>query len=288
MTNPVIIVKNLAYSYNSGLMEKVALRGINLEIGRGSCVAIVGTNGSGKTTLVQNFNGLLRPTRGTVLVNDINVGAKGVDLRQLRQRVGLLFQLAETQLFGRTVFEDVAFGPRQMRMGKAEVRSRVVSALDIVGLPFLKYGTRSPFELSGGERRRIALAGVLAMSPEVLILDEISVGLDGEGRAALYSYLRAIRKKRNVTIVLVSHDMTEVAALADWVFVLHQGQLVLQGEPRTVFAQGERLRTWGLAVPPLSELLTVLRTRGAAIPADVVTVDEAVAWFALQKKHNGK
>jgi len=288
MTNPVIIVKNLAYSYNSGLMEKVALRGINLEIGRGSCVAIVGTNGSGKTTLVQHFNGLLRPTRGTVLVNDINVGAKGVDLRQLRQRVGLLFQLAETQLFGRTVFEDVAFGPRQMRMGKAEVRSRVVSALDIVGLPFLKYGTRSPFELSGGERRRIALAGVLAMSPEVLILDEISVGLDGEGRAALYSYLRAIRKKRNVTIVLVSHDMTEVAALADWVFVLHQGQLVLQGEPRTVFAQGERLRTWGLAVPPLSELLTVLRTRGAAIPADVVTVDEAVAWFALQKKHNGK
>jgi len=287
MTNPVIIVKNLAYSYNSGLMEKVALRGINLEIGRGSCVAIVGTNGSGKTTLVQHFNGLLRPTRGTVLVNDINVGAKGVDLRQLRQRVGLLFQLAETQLFGRTVFEDVAFGPRQMRMGKAEVRSRVVSALDIVGLPFLKYGTRSPFELSGGERRRIALAGVLAMSPEVLILDEISVGLDGEGRAALYSYLRAIRKKRNVTIVLVSHDMTEVAALADWVFVLHQGQLVLQGEPRTVFAQGERLRTWGLAVPPLSELLTVLRTRGAAIPADVVTVDEAVAWFALQKKHNG-
>ena len=288
MTNPVIIVKNLAYSYNSGLMEKVALRDINLEIGRGSCVAIVGTNGSGKTTLVQHFNGLLRPTRGTVLVNDINVGAKGVDLRQLRQRVGLLFQLAETQLFGRTVFEDVAFGPRQMRMGKAEVRSRVVSALDIVGLPFLKYGTRSPFELSGGERRRIALAGVLAMSPEVLILDEISVGLDGEGRAALYSYLRAIRKKRNVTIVLVSHDMTEVAALADWVFVLHQGQLVLQGEPRTVFAQGERLRTWGLAVPPLSELLTVLRTRGAAIPADVVTVDEAVAWFALQKKHNGK
>ena len=288
MINPVIIVKNLAYSYNSGLMEKVALRDINLEIGRGSCVAIVGTNGSGKTTLVQHFNGLLRPTRGTVLVNDINVGAKGVDLRQLRQRVGLLFQLAETQLFGRTVFEDVAFGPRQMRMGKAEVRSRVVSALDIVGLPFLKYGTRSPFELSGGERRRIALAGVLAMSPEVLILDEISVGLDGEGRAALYSYLRAIRKKRNVTIVLVSHDMTEVAALADWVFVLYQGQLVLQGEPRTVFAQGERLLTWGLAVPPLSELLTALRTRGAAIPADVVTVDEAVTWFALQKKHNGK
>ncbi len=283
MINPIIVTKNLTYTYKVGV-AKAALTDVNLEIARGSCVALVGTNGSGKTTLVQHFNGLLRPTHGTVYVNGVNVGTKGIDLRALRHKVGLLFQMAETQLFGRTVFEDVAFGPRQMRMGKAEVRARVVSALDIVGLPFLQYGSRAPFDLSGGERRRIALAGVLAMSPEVLILDEISVGLDGDGRAALYAYLRTIRKKRNVTIVLVSHDMTEVAALADRVIVLHQGRIVMQGEPRTVFAQGEQLRAWELAVPPLSELFTQLRANGIAVPQETLTVDEAVKWFAQRKR----
>lgn len=278
--NPIIVTRHLSHIYLWGQIQKKALDDINLEIAQGSCVAIVGVNGSGKTTLVQHFNGLLRPTEGTVLVDGIDVSAKGVDLRALRQRVGMLFQLPETQLFGRTVFEDVAFGPRRMHLSRLEVRSRVIGALETVGLPHRDYALRSPYDLSGGQRRRVALAGVLAMLPEVLVLDEVSMGLDGEGRAEFYSYLRRIREERGVTIILVSHDMTEVAAMVDWVFVLHDGQLVMQGTPRSVFAGGEQLRTWGLAVPPLSQLLMLLRKQGVAIPEGTLTIDEAFACLA--------
>ena len=278
--NPIIVTRHLSHIYLSGQFQKKALHDINLEIAQGSCVAIVGVNGSGKTTLVQHFNGLLRPTEGTVLVDGIDVSAKGVDLRALRQRVGMLFQLPETQLFGRTVFEDVAFGPRRMHLSRREVRSRVIGALETVGLPHRDYALRSPYDLSGGQRRRVALAGVLAMLPEVLVLDEVSMGLDGEGRAEFYSYLRRIREERGVTIILVSHDMTEVAAMVDWVFVLYDGQLVMQGTPRSVFAGGEQLHTWGLAVPPLSQLLMLLRKQGVAIPEGTLTIDEAFACLA--------
>jgi energy-coupling factor transport system ATP-binding protein len=278
--NPIIVTKHLSHTYVSGQVEKKALDDITLEIAQGSCVAIVGVNGSGKTTLVQHFNGLLRPTAGIVLVDGIDVSAKGVDLRALRQRVGLLFQLPETQLFGRTVYEDVAFGPRRMRLSRREVRARVLDALETVGLPSREYARRAPFELSGGQRRRVALAGVLAMVPEVLVLDEVSIGLDGEGRAEFYSYLRRIREERGVTIVLVSHDMAEVASLAEWLFVLHEGHLVMQGSPRSVFSQGDALREWGLVVPPLSELLMLLRKQGIALPEGTLTVDEAFAALA--------
>ncbi len=166
-----------------------------------------------------------------------------------------------------------------MHIGRHEKRTRVLSALELVGLPPQEYGSRSPFALSGGQQRRLALAGVLAMSPKILVLDEISVGLDGETRSELYRYLRRIREKLNVTIVLVSHDMAEVAALADKVFVLSQGQLVMQGTPRNVFARGEQLHRWGLTVPPLAELLILLRKRGMAIPEEIVTVDEAFNWL---------
>ncbi len=268
--NPVIVTRHLSHTYVAGQLRKQALLDITLEIARGSCVAIVGVNGSGKTTLVQHFNGLLRPTEGIVLVDGIDVSAKGVDLQALRQRVGLLFQLPESQLFGRTVYEDVAFGPRRLHMSRREVRSRVLGALETVGLPPREYARRAPFELSGGQRRRVALAGVLAMMPETLVLDEVSIGLDGEGRAEFYSYLRRIREERRVTIVLVSHDMAEVASLAEWLFVLHEGHLVMQGSPRSVFSQGDALREWGLNTPPLSELLLLLRKQGVAALAGKV------------------
>jgi energy-coupling factor transport system ATP-binding protein len=213
------------------------------------------------------------------MVDDVNIGARGIDLRALRQRVGMLFQFPELQLFEKTVFADVAFGLQRMHIGRHEKRTRVLSALELVGLPSQEYGSRSPFALSGGQQRRLALAGVLAMSPKILVLDEISVGLDGETRLELYHYLRRIREKLNVTIVLVSHDMAEVAALADKVFVLHQGQLVMQGTPRTVFARSEQLNRWGLTVPPLAELLTLLRKRGMTIPEKILTVDEAFTWL---------
>jgi energy-coupling factor transport system ATP-binding protein len=284
LIEPIIVTRQLSHIYQSGPLRKAALTDINLEIARGSCAAIIGVTGSGKTTLVQHFNGLLRPTAGTVIVDGIEVGQKGADLRALRQRVGMLFQFPESQLFERTVFADVAFGPQRMKLSRREVRSRVKTALEMVGLPLQEYGWRSPFDLSGGQRRRIALAGVLAMSPVVLILDEPTVGLDADGRNEFYSHLRCVQQERGVTIVLVSHDMTEVATLADTLFVLANGQLVMQGPPRTIFTEGEQLRKWGLAVPPLSELLSLLRQQGMAVPADIFTLEEAFAFLRNRGK----
>ena len=284
MTDPIIITKNLCHTYQSGPLLKAALVDINLEIERGSCVAIIGVTGSGKSTLVQHFNGLLHPTAGTIIVDGINVSAKRArdpDLQTLRRRVGMLFQFPEAQLFEHTVYADIAFGPRRMKLSKHEVRTRVLKALETVGLPPRDFAQRSPFELSGGQMRRVALAGVLAMSPAILVLDEPTTGLDADGRAEFYYYLRRAQQEQGVTIVLVSHDMTEVAALANWLCVLHNGRLVMQGMPRTVFAQGGALHSWGLAEPPLSELLMLLRKQGMDIPEETLTLDEAFA--ALQK-----
>ena len=284
MTDPIIITKNLCHTYQSGPLLKAALVDINLEIERGSCVAIIGVTGSGKSTLVQHFNGLLHPTAGAIIVDGINVSAKRArdpDLQTLRRRVGMLFQFPEAQLFEHTVYGDIAFGPRRMKLSKHEVRTRVLKALETVGLPPRDFAQRSPFELSGGQMRRVALAGVLAMSPAVLVLDEPTTGLDADGRAEFYYYLRRAQQEQGVTIVLVSHDMTEVAALANWLCVLHNGRLVMQGMPRTVFAQGGALHSWGLAEPPLSELLMLLRKQGMDIPEETLTLDEAFA--ALQK-----
>jgi len=280
LTEPIIITSNLCHTYQSGSLLKLALVDINMEIARGSCVAIIGVTGSGKSTLVQHFNGLLRPTAGTVIVDGIDVSARGADLQALRRRVGMLFQFPEAQLFEHSVYADVAFGPKRMKLGKREVRSRVLKALETVGLPPHEFAQHSPFELSGGQMRRVALAGVLAMSPAILVLDEPTTGLDADGRAEFYYYLRRAQQEQGVTIVLVSHDMTEVATLANWLYVLHDGRLVMQGPPRSVFAQGDALRTWGLAEPPLSELLSLLRKQGLPIPAEVFTLDEAFA--ALQ------
>ncbi|MFL5655402.1 MAG: energy-coupling factor transporter ATPase [Ktedonobacteraceae bacterium] len=280
MTGPIIITQNLCHTYRSGPLVKLALVDINMEIARGSCAAIIGVTGSGKSTLVQHFNGLLRPTSGTVIVDGIDVSARGADLQALRRRVGMLFQFPETQLFENSVYADVAFGPRRMKLSKREVRTRVLKALETVGLPPHDFAQRSPFELSGGQMRRVALAGVLAMSPTILVLDEPTTGLDADARGEFYYYLRRAQQEQGVTIVLVSHDMTEVATLANRLYVLNNGRLVMQGTPRTVFAQGDALRTWGLAEPPLSELLALLRKQGLAIPAGILTLDEAFA--ALQ------
>ncbi len=275
MTEPIILVHHLCYTYQSGAVPKQALIDINLEIKRGSCAAIIGVTGSGKSTLVQHLNGLLHPTSGVVIVDGLDVNAKGADLRALRQRVGMLFQFPEAQLFAHTVYADVAFGPQRLKLSKHEVRLRVLKALETVGLPPRDYAARSPLALSGGQMRRVALAGVLAMTPTILILDEPTTGLDAEGRAEFYYYLRRVQQDQGVTIVLVSHDMAEVAALADQLFMLRDGQLVMQGEPRAVFSQGEALRAWGLAVPPLSALLSLLRQQGLPMPEDTLTLDEA-------------
>ncbi len=283
MTHAIITTQNLFHTYQSGMIQKAALADITMEIERGSCAAIIGVTGSGKTTLVQHFNGLLTPTSGNVIVDGVDVGSKGVDLRALRQRVGMLFQFPESQLFARTVFADVAFGLQRMNIGRHEKRTRVFAALELVGLPHQEYASRSPFALSGGQQRRVALAGVLAMSPSVLILDEPTVGLDADSRTEFYTYLQRVQHTRGVTVIIVSHDMNEVAMLADMLFVLHNGNLVMQGSPRSLFAQGDQLRKWGLAAPPLSELLILLRRQGMAIPEETFTLDEAFS--VLKEKY---
>jgi energy-coupling factor transport system ATP-binding protein len=270
-----IRVEGLTYQYAAGTpLAKTALADLSFTIEDGSCVAIIGVTGSGKSTLMQHFNGLLRPTSGRVVVDGIDVGVRGANLAALRRMVGLVFQSPETQLFASSVFDEVAFGPRQVGIGAAKVARLVDEALRIVGLPQEQFGQRDPFSLSGGQMRRVALAGVLAMEPTILILDEPTAGLDGGGRAELYRFLGRLRAERQTTILLVTHDMGEVALLAERALVLHQGRLVLDHSPRDLFRQAHVLAEWGLDVPALGQMGELLRKRGFPLAETPLTLDE--------------
>ncbi|MBT9136014.1 MAG: Energy-coupling factor transporter ATP-binding protein EcfA2 [Firmicutes bacterium] len=254
--------------------ERAALKGINLSFLDGEFVGIIGQTGSGKSTLVQMLNGLLKPTRGTVTVNGLVTTAKGVKLKSLRQEVGLVFQFAEYQLFAETVAADVAFGPENQGVPASEIAERVDQALLNVGLP-LEIKERSPFELSGGQMRRVAIAGVLAMNPKVLILDEPTAGLDPRGRDEILSRIRELHRQRGITVILVSHSMEDVARLVDRLVVIHGGQIVYDATPREVFAHGSSLKTYGLGVPQATEVLGLLKAKGWAVPEVALTLDEA-------------
>lgn len=270
-----ILVRQLNYTYNPGTpQEVVALKDINLDVVAGSFVAIIGHVGSGKSTLVQHFNGLIRPQEGVVRVLGSEVGHRRTDLRALRRRVGLVFQYPEHQLFAETVRQDVAFGPRNMDLGEDEVQRRVEQALQAVELP-LAIADRSPFSLSGGQRRRVAIAGVLAMDPDVLILDEPAAGLDPVGRREILNLVTNWHR-RGKTVVLVTHDMATAAERAEQVIVMHRGSVFMHGTPRQVFAKAADLQAAGLAVPDVTRLLLALRGRGADVRGDCLTVDEAV------------
>jgi energy-coupling factor transport system ATP-binding protein len=299
MSDPIVVATDLTHTYRSGPAQPPALAGISLQIARGSCVAILGATGSGKSTLVQHFNGLLRPTSGSLVVDGVEIHARDArpgagrsrrsapraESQSLRRRVGMLFQSPEAQLFAPTVLADVAFGPRRMGLAPHEVAERVRAALDTVELDAAVYGGRSPFDLSGGQMRRVALAGVLALEPTILALDEPTVGLDAEARAEFYAYVRRAQRERGVTVILISHDMAEVATLAEQLFVLHAGRLVAHGLPQAVFARGEQLREWGLLAPPLAELLALLRAAGMTIPPEVRTVEGALVALRRQVRH---
>jgi len=274
VADPAIACEGLTYTYLRGTpRETVALRGIDLVIRAGEMLAIIGPTGSGKSTLVQHFNGLLRPTAGVVRVDGEDLWGPNTNRRRARQRVGLVFQAPEAQLFEETVRRDVAFGPRNLALSEDVVAGRVEEALRQVGLDPARFGDRSPFELSGGEKRRVAIAGVLAMRPQVLVLDEPTAGLDPKGREELLARIAGLHRQ-GMTVVVISHDMDIVASLAGRVIVLHEGRILLEGAPRDVFARDAELRAIGFTAPQATRLARLLRERGVPLD-DVLTIDEA-------------
>ncbi|NLX91432.1 MAG: energy-coupling factor transporter ATPase [Firmicutes bacterium] len=274
----LIETRNLSYVYMPGTPFQVeALKDITIGIEKGSFVGIIGETGSGKSTLVQHFNGLLKPTSGEVLVDGKNIWSQNYDLRALRSRIALLFQFPEHQLFEETVFKDVAFGPRNLGLEGEELALRVRMGLELMGLNYEAYRNRSPFTLSGGEKRRVALAGILAMQPEAIILDEPTAGMDPLGRRNLLQLIERLHREENLTIILVTHNMEEIARLADRLLVFFRGEIVLQGTPGDVFASAEQLRQIGLDVPPLTQLLQELRRRGKNICTDHFTAEDVAA-----------
>jgi energy-coupling factor transport system ATP-binding protein len=270
-----ILIEKLEYTYPGGVNSPPALADIDLTVEDGEFVGIIGPTGSGKSTLVQHLNGLLRPDRGRVVVDGLDLADRHTDLKAIRQKVGLVFQYPEHQLFEETVLEDVAFGPRNLGVSPESVRERATRALLTVGLDPAEIGPRSPFALSGGQMRRVALAGVLAMEPRVLILDEPAAGLDPRGRREILGHIQRLRAERGITVILVSHNMEEVARLASRLVVLNAGRVVLEGPTRDAFAQSDLLRSIGLGVPSITRLAAELRRRNLNVPADVVTVEEA-------------
>ncbi len=270
-----IEIRGLTHIYNAGTpFARVAIQDIDLTINDGEVVAIIGHTGSVKSTLVQHFNGLLRPTSGSVKIDGVEIGDKGVDLRTIRRKIGLVFQYPEHQLFEETVWLDVAFGPRNMGIDGKELEGRVQRALAAVDIDEV-LAERSPFELSGGEKRRVAIAGVLAMEPSVLILDEPTAGLDPRGREDILAQVQRLQEQRDLTVVFVSHNMAEVARLADRLVVMDQGRIAMQGPPRDIFQEGSRLEAMGLGVPDMTLLMQKLISLGWDLPASALTVEDA-------------
>ncbi len=256
-------------------MEAVALRGISLRIEQGEFVGLIGPTGSGKSTLIQHFNGLLRPTTGALQVAGIDLTNPRADLRRLRQEVGLLFQYPEDQLFEETVAKDVAFGPRNLGLADTEVARRTDQALRSVGLDPQVFGARSPFSLSGGEMRRVAIAGVLAMAPRVLVLDEPAAGLDPQGKEELFGQIQALHEREKLTVILVTHNMDEAARLVQRLVVMDRGVVVMDGPVREIFRRADELGALGLGIPRITELVHRLERRGLQTRTDVLTVEEA-------------
>ena len=272
-----ISLENVTHLYSEGTPLQVnALDDVSLEIEPGEFLGIIGQTGSGKSTLIQHINGLLKPSRGKIYLEGQDITLKGVNLRLIRQRIGMIFQYPEQQLFEETVFEDIAFGPRNMRLEETEVALRVEEALALVGLDFNHLKDRSPFQLSGGQRRRVAIAGVLAMKPDYLILDEPTANLDPRGRDEILTLLEELNKKEKVTIILVSHSMEEIARVVNRLVVIHQGKIITTGPLAKVFSQGEELESIGLSLPQITSLMHSLQKAGKQMTTEIFTPEQAV------------
>lgn len=268
--------KNVSFVYGEKTpFEKLALDNIDLTIKKGEFVGIIGHTGSGKSTLIQHFNGIIKPTSGDVFIGDMNTKDKELAKSGLRYKIGLVFQYPEYQLFEETIEKDIAFGPKNMGLSKEEVTERVKEAMEIVGLDYEAKKDKSPFEISGGQKRRVAIAGILAMKPDILILDEPTAGLDPKGRDELFFQIKRLYEKNNITIVLISHSMEDVAKLVNRIIIMKNGHIHLDKSTKEAFSDVDDLKKVGLNIPQITELMDILRKKGHHFSKNILTVDEA-------------
>ena len=282
-----IKIENLTHIYmQNGPFEKKALDNVSLEIGDGDFVALIGHTGSGKSTLIQHMNGLLKATSGHIFVDEVDITKKDVRLTDIRKKVGLVFQYSEYQLFEETIEKDIAFGPRNLGLSEDEINKRVIKAMNMVGLSYQNFKDKSPFDLSGGQKRRVAIAGVIAMEPKVLILDEPTAGLDPKGRDDILGQIKKLHDDYGMTIILVSHSMEDVAKIAHKVIVMDKGKVALQGKPQEVFKEVEKLEKIGLAVPQVTYLMRALKEKGFNVSDDAYTIEQAKKEILRVLKNN--
>ena len=283
----ILETQNLTYKYSVGTpFEKVAIEDISISVEKGDFIGIIGHTGSGKSTLVQHLNGLLKPTSGTILLDGKDIHSDKNFTRQARFKVGLCFQYPEYQLFENTVYEDIAFGPKNMKLSKEEIKERVLRAAEFVGVrnDMLQ---KSPFDLSGGEKRRVAIAGVMAMQPEILILDEPSAGLDPKGRKVISEMIEQYRKNTGSTVIVVSHSMEDIAESADKVLVMNKGKVEYFASVDEVFSNAEHLVEIGLNVPEITKVFLALKKQGYDVRTDIYSVNEAKAELLRLFKERG-
>ncbi|OPJ54863.1 energy-coupling factor transporter ATPase [Alkalithermobacter paradoxus] len=271
-----ILIENLRHIYNpNSPFESLALDNVNLEIKSGELVGLIGHTGSGKSTLIQHLNGLLKPTSGKIFIDNIDITDSNISLVDIRKKVGVVFQYPEYQLFEETVYKDVAFGPSNLGLDEDEIKKRVIESIKLVGLDYEDIKDRSPFELSGGQKRRVAIAGVLAMKPKILVLDEPTAGLDPKGRDEILMQIKKLHEKQDLTIILSSHSMEDMAKVATKLIVMAEGKIEIEGHPKKVFMECDKLRNIGLDVPLVSQLIKKLREQGFDIREDIITIKEA-------------
>ena len=275
----ILELKNICYTYGVGTpFEKKAVNDVSISVNKGELIGIIGHTGSGKSTLVQMLNGLMKPTSGQVLLDGVDIWDKPKEIRKIRFKVGMVFQYPEYQLFEETVYKDIAFGPTNKGLSAEEIDKEVRRAARFTGLKD-ELLDKSPFDLSGGEKRRAAIAGVIAMDPDVLVLDEPTAGLDPMGRDVLLSQIVRYHKERQNTVLLVSHSMEDIARVADRIVVMNKSKLVMFDETQKVFARGDELEKIGLRIPQITKIMSQLRKRGVDVPEGILTVDSAVDYL---------
>jgi energy-coupling factor transport system ATP-binding protein len=285
-----IRLENVYFTYSLGMpFETEVLKNINLEINEGEFIGLIGHTGCGKTTLIQHFNGLLKPTSGKVFVKGVDINKKGVNLKLIRQKIGLVFQYPENQLFEETIYQEVAFGPKKLGLPEEKIEKRVREALKIVDLDYNLYTERSPFSLSGGEMRRVALASILSIRPKMLVLDEPTANLDPQGRDNILSEIKKVHRDFGMTVVLISHNMEKIAEIVKRLLVMNRGEIIMDGNPQEIFEKhANDLIKIGLGLPQVTECMYELKKRGKEVYTGVLTVDDAEKEILKRVKKNNK